>query len=779
MTNSKRLLLLKSLALFLPLGAYCIAMLLRNDTWSNLLSPLNAYLAAGILLFGYLRTNRAVKVSSTLLLYSLGCLVWALSDTLWAIVSFSGGNPENMPVLWVAYVLTNLVFLSALVVFARYQFQKWDLIQTALDISINGFLALMIFWILFFRKDVTLLVSFTKTDFTSVLSVATDILIDVSIYSWLLSIRKGSIPTFLRIISGGLLLYTYADIAYYYMSFNGIELPVDLTSFVYIAAMSVIAFGALWKTYKNSTVLELTALLNTGGNRRWMYLLLYPSVIMSFVFLGFVPIQLTPMDYTMLFVPILIYWTFCKYIQLSLDKEALLTRDKELLEQRVAEQLMELNFLANQDLLTALFNRRYFMECLEETLKNRRQSETLTLLLLDMDRFKTINDTYGHDVGDRILLDFSQRLLSWNSYGATLARLGGDEFAVMLVGKFSTQDIERYCNDILAFCTTPFAVGTNTLTLTLSIGVATAPENLCDGKTLLQNADIAMYQAKARGYNKFQVFTPMMSESLRKSTEIELLLKKTDPNTSFELFYQPQFSLPDKRLIGAEALLRWNTTEHGYVPPGIFIPIAEQSDYIHRLGHWVMGETIRQTIDWNNTYHLDLKVGFNISPKQLLDDNFAGVLSTTVAKSSLNTAWLDAELTESLMIQQGDNTDRIFTLFQDLGISVSIDDFGSGYSALGYLNKYPFDRIKIDKSLIDNMTARGLAGANVVRAAIDMAHASGIKTIAEGVETQEQLDILCGLGCDQVQGYLLGRPVPAEVFEQRFIQASLQLAENY
>ena len=311
----------------------------------------------------------------------------------------------------------------------------------------------------------------------------------------------------------------------------------------------------------------------------------------------------------------------------------------------------------------------------------------------------------------------------------------------------------------------------------MSVGIALASADVCDGKTLLQNADIAMYRAKSQGYNKYLVYDPIMSQDYKKAFEIEVLLKQTDAEKDFELFYQPQYALPGKELIGAEALIRWNNSEYGYIPPNVFIPIAEQIDYIFSIGKWVMRETIRQSIAWNTLYGLPLKIGFNISPKQFKEEGFVSLIKTLVRDSGVKPEWIDAEITESIMLSEGDNIDNAFSALHELGIAVSIDDFGSGYSALGYLNKYPFDRIKIDKSLVDNISQRCVSGANVVRAAINMAHASGIQTIAEGVETQDQLDVLIELGCDQVQGYLLGRPVPADVFEHMYIKSHCKEAK--
>ncbi len=770
MSNVKGNFIKKTAALAALLIAYCVVTLFRLDNCGNILSPINAFAAAGILCFSYLRSDRTVKVSVTLLLYALACVAWGIADTIWAILSFAGGAPEDSPVLWTLYVLPNCFFLASLIYFAKEQFRKWDLMQFSIDLIISGFMTIVLFWIVFLHQDITMLVTLLASDFTSVLSIITDILVCISVFSWFLSIRSGKIPIFMRIISFGLVLFALVDMLYYYLYISGLYFPNSLNDVLYILSLVIIAFGALWMTYKKSTVYDLAVVTNSGGRMRWVYLLVYPLFAVLFSMAGVGGVRVGFKELLAFAVPIFLYWASCKYIQVSLEKEALLKNHNKVLEQRVAEQVKELTFLANQDTLTTLFNRRYFMNCLDDTLKSMCASDLTALLIIDLDRFKTINDSYGHDVGDKVLIDLSYRMIEWNNYGATIARLGGDEFAFMFTGKYTKKDVEDYCAQIIDFCGQTVNIEDRSLNLTLSIGIALAEANICDGKALMQNADIAMHRAKSQGYNRYLFYDAFMTEDFRKTAEIEVLLQQIDVEKDFELFYQPQYSLPEKKLIGAEALIRWKNPEHGYIPPNVFIPIAEQFDYIFKIGKWVMQEAIKQSISWNNQYSVPLKIGFNISPKQFNDKGFIDLVKALFSGSDIKPAWIDAEITESVMINSNDNLDEVFTVFRELGISVSIDDFGSGYSALGYLNKYPFDRLKIDKSLIDNISPYDLGGTHVVRAAINMAHASGILTIAEGVEKQEQLDILVELGCDQVQGYLLGRPVPADVFEQRYIK---------
>lgn len=769
MILSKRFFRIIAIVLFGILFLYFAATLF-DSALCNIISVLGAYTAAGILLFSYLKSDRKVKVSITFLLYSIACFSWGIADTIWAIISFSGGNPENSSVLWVIYALTNCLLLAAMVLYAVCQFRKWDLVQSAIDVTISGFLTVVLFWIIFLNKNTTILNNLLVLDFTSILSIITDILICIGIFSWFISVRSGKIPAFIRIISFGLVLFALTDVTYYYMVLTDLYYPNSLIDYIYLFSLAVIAFGALWKTYKDSSVFELNVVTNIGKRIRWVYLLLYPLVMIIISYTGIVKVRLTIDDYASLFIPVLVYWALCKYVQVSIEKESVLKRNNELLEQRVAEQIKELSFLANQDILTRLYNRRYFMSCLDGTLKNKGSNDLTALIMIDLDRFKTINDSMGHDVGDMVLIDISNRLVQWNNNNAVIARLGGDEYAILLSGKYSKNDIEGYCNQIILACRRPIKIEGSLINITISIGISLTISEKCSGRELMQNAEIAMYRAKSQGYNKFLFYDLLMSDDFRKLVEIEVLLKQTDVEKDFEMFYQPQFQLPELKLIGAEGLIRWKNAEHGYIPPSLFIPIAEQTGHIHKIGKWVMQEVMKQAVVWNDHYSIPLKIGFNLSPKQLKDEGFINLFQELISENSVNPNWVDIEITESVMMNNEDDFVDKLSALRDMGFSVSIDDFGSGYSALGYLNKYQFDRVKIDKSLVDNISSHSLNGSNVVRAAVDMAHASGIKTIAEGIERQEQLDVLTKLGCDQIQGYLIGRPVPADIFEQRYLK---------
>ena len=770
MTKKAFFIITSILTLFLIL--YFIAEMTTAQLWSNILSPVNAFIASGILLISFIKSARKKMTRISLLSYAIACFIWSVSDVIWAVIDFTGRNPDLFSFLQITYFLSGFIILFSISMFAIKQFSKWNVIQLVIDVITIILLFCVFIWIVVLNKDTSLLKDMLQSDFTSIFSIITDLLICISILSWFLSVRAGKIPSYIRIISSGASLFALTDLTYYYTYFKELPTLESLIYFFYILSLSMIAFGALWTTCKDRDAFDISTLKNEGKRIRYIYLLAFPFLTVFLKLTDFIRSEVNIVDIVTYLILIALYMLLSRYVQLSTEYNRLLTSEKnnnKILEQRVAEQVEELTFLANQDTLTTLFNRRYFINCLDDGIHSKRENELLVVLLIDMDRFKTINDHFGHDVGDSVLLSLSNRLIEWNNYGATIARLGGDEFAIMFLGKHTLKDIEDFCSQIINICNKPIQCNGNELSVTISIGIALHSDDALDVNTIIKHADIAMYRAKSQGYNKYELYNAELYKGINDKTKIEILLSQADISKDFELFYQPQFSLPDKKLIGAEALLRWRTAEYSYIPPGIFIPVAEETNFIHKIGKWVLLKALSQAKSWNNTLPFPLKIGVNISPKQFNDIEFINSLKTLITGSHINAAWLDAEITENIMLGDGENIRTLFSLLKSSGISISIDDFGSGYSSLAYLTKYSFDRIKIDKSLIDNLSSFNDNGNNIVKAAISMAKSAGVLTIAEGVETHGQLDILTQLGCDQVQGYLLGRPVPVEVFEQRFL----------
>lgn len=753
--------------IFIPLVIALIFILFQNNVWSNVLLPINSFIAMGVLFFAYNKSK-----NRNLLLFSIASLAWGIGELLWAFLETCKIKPSENILASSIYFITNFLLFLTFIVYSYNHSNKWNIVQMYLDALIIGLLNLTLIWMVFFEKDSNIIQIMLESGIISVLSIVFDVLLSVAVISWLFSIRSGNIALHDKVIFSGILLFSFDDILFYYADFHNIYLSNSLIDFTYILSLQIIAFGVLLKTNSKESSVKCTYVTNVGNTNSWLYLFIFPIGSFIFEISDIIEVTVTPMDILILIVMIFLYRAASKYVQLSIQNERLLAKEKhmnELLEKRVAEQVTELSYLANRDPLTTLFNRRYFYSSIDQSIQSISPNETLALVLIDVDRFKKINDGFGHDAGDKVLIELSNRIIEWNRIGAILCRLGGDEFAIMMIGIYTRKNIQEYCNELIHCCYEPISIGDSVINMSVSVGIALYSEESNNRKTIMKHADIAMYRAKSQGYNKCQFYNALFSKNFDRKSKIELLLKNINVEKDFELYYQPQFSLLDMTLIGAEALIRWNHPRYGYIPPALFIPIAEEVNRINVIGKWVIRESLKQAMVWNQSYPNNIKIGFNVSVRQFVDDEFISFLKSSLVELNINSAWLDAELTESVMITDGNKVSKILKQMNQLGLTISIDDFGVGYSSLAYLNKYHFDRIKIDKSLVDQVSSDNASGINVVKAVISMAKAVGIKTIAEGVETQEQLDILSSLGCDEVQGYLLGKPVPSNIFEQNFL----------
>ncbi|MEL4106324.1 EAL domain-containing protein [Oscillospiraceae bacterium WX1] len=732
----------------------------------DLLSPIVAAVSGGILLMVYLLSDKKPVLSLAFIFLSVACFAWSVGDIGWAVLLRNGIDPSQNISVNIAYFVTNIMIVAAVLLFGFQQFHKWRSIRGVIESVTIGILSVLLIWIVFFGKEDAAIKIFTSDGIISAVSIVLDIFLVIEISTWLITAPHYKLPLFLKMIAIGVVLFCATDILYYYLVYKNLYQPNSFIDVLFIYPIALIALGSFHKLISKTSVKDLEGIEDDAGKSKWYFLMIFPVLAVAFEGLNMI-------DLLVFMGIIVLNHATVKYVHLAYENERLLNQEFCLnakLEKKIQEQLLELSVLANQDTVTKLYNRRYFSICLEEAIRLQHSSERIIVMQFDLDRFKTINDSYGHDVGDKVIIEISERLLNWNKYDAVLARMGGDEFAILLRGLYTRQQLAGLCRQIVEICSAPIFVDKQVIYVTISIGVSLLPDDAADATTLLKNSDMSMYRAKALGFNKYEFFDPKFKENLRMKNEVEALLRKANLQKDFELFFQPQFEMPEKKLIGAEALLRWNSSEHGYIPPSIFVPVAEEIDYINRIGKWVLRKAVEQVVEWNTHFGVQMKMGINISPKQLTEDDFFLTLKDIIASNDLKAAWIDAEITENLMIEENAKVKPIFDLFEELNISVSIDDFGSGYSSLGYLNKYRFDRIKIDKSLIDNLTVSGGSGLEVVKAIISMANAVGKVTIAEGVETAEQLSILTELGCRQVQGYLLGRPVPADEFRRRYLQ---------
>jgi diguanylate cyclase (GGDEF)-like protein len=426
-------------------------------------------------------------------------------------------------------------------------------------------------------------------------------------------------------------------------------------------------------------------------------------------------------------------------------------------EQRRSEA--QLTHLAHHDPLTGLANRTLLRKSLDDAVAHARRGEACAVLCLDLDHFKDVNDTLGHPIGDLLLQAVTGRIKAEVREVDTIARLGGDEFAVVLTGMRQPQDAAGLAQRLVDTLGAPFDLDGHHILVGASIGIAAVSADVLDPDQLLQNADMALYRAKANGRGGYSFFESEMNLHAQLRRTLQLDLRRALDAGEFELFYQPQVNIRTRRVGSLEALLRWRHPENGLVAPDRIIPMVEEIGLIVPLGEWVLKQACAAAVDWPGGE----KVSVNLSPVQFASARLVSVVTSALQSSGLDASRLELEITESVLMRDTEATLATLHRLKQLGVSIALDDFGTGYSSLSYLQRFPFDKVKIDKSFISSL-GRTVASAAIVRAVTDLCIALGMSTTAEGVETEEQYAALSVLGCTDVQGYLFSRPCPiAEV----------------
>ncbi len=417
--------------------------------------------------------------------------------------------------------------------------------------------------------------------------------------------------------------------------------------------------------------------------------------------------------------------------------------------------------LARHDQLTDLPNRVFFREELDKSLRRLRHGEKFAVLCLDLDRFKSVNDTLGHSIGDKLLKAVASRLAGCIDERDFVARLGGDEFAIVQANIGRPEDGSTLAGRIIERVGAPYDIDGQQLDIGVSIGLAIAPADGKNADQLLKNADLAMYRAKADGRGSYCFFEPEMDARIQARRALELDLRTALGSGQLQLYYQPLVNAKTGEVRCFEALLRWFHPRLGAVPPGEFVPLAEESGLIGPLGQWVLRAACAEAAKWPSQF----RVAVNLSPIQFKNLNLVKVILGALAASGLPASRLELEITESVLLEADPRTLAVLHELHALGIRIVMDDFGTGFSSLNYLRSFPFDKIKIDKSFIDDMSKGGDSIA-IVRAIVDLARALKIEVVAEGVETADQLDHLVAEGCTEMQGFYFSKPAPIESFEQ-------------
>lgn len=442
---------------------------------------------------------------------------------------------------------------------------------------------------------------------------------------------------------------------------------------------------------------------------------------------------------------------------------------RDITERKKAEE--EIRKLAYHDMLTGLPNRSLFYDRLQQALAQAgRNDRPLSLLFLDLDRFKDVNDTLGHDVGDQLLQAIAERLRGCIRQSDTVARLGGDEFVILLTSVKAARDSAIVAEKILESLSEPVDLGGQAIFTSTSIGVVMFPHDGENAETLLKHADMAMYGAKERGRNNFQFYSEQMNRNAYDRHLLEHRLRQAIEDERFQVYYQPQWDMQTRSLIGLEALVRWFDPEEGMISPACFIPVAEESGLIRPLGEWVLRTACAQVRAWHDEGFPQVRVGVNISGRQFRQPDLVVMIDRVLEETGLPARFLELELTESCLMEDAEATNRILAFLKVRGIELAIDDFGTGYSSLNYLKNFPIDRIKIDQSFVRDITTNS-DDAAIVETIIGMARSLDLDVIAEGVETAEQLKFLQSRGCQEMQGYFFARPMPVA-------EVSAYLADN-
>ena len=774
--SSKRMIALLSLALV----SYTAASILHQYLWADIAAPVFDFLAAGMVFQAiYSSQNKAYRINA--IFCGIALFLWAVADTLWLIFTHVLHiDPGSSLLIALFYFGTNVFLLAAVVKYAFTHLRKWDSVQLVLDGITFSVAILWLIWAVLYHKDPTSLRRFLEYSVINSLTISMDIFLLIIIGIWYLSLRKGKLLSFLRILIASLVLYSLADLFYYHLYAHGYYLPDSYLDICYLATLFGVTFAIrMYYSKFPSTFTDADPSNNIGNSHRGLILILFPFLIATLETIDAFDIIL----YTILIV---LHEFSSHYIQKAVGNQMLLSQEhvtNRQLEQLVSEQTKslqttntelqkrnaELQYINDHDSLTGLYNRKYFFAALESYMQQCSSNDKIVLSLWNINKLKSINDTYGYATGDKLLIWHAAQVQKQFADGGILARLGSDEFAFAMKGYFLEDDLLPIATRVIDACRQPLTIGEYVFSIMVSVGISLFPTCAKDAVTLVKNAGIAMQHAKENPEYQHIVRYIDIDETIRRKYLIANRLATDDYDQVFSLHFQPQFRIADRKLVGMEALLRWKSPDLGSISPAEFIPIAEAANLIIPMGNWVIEHAVHQIADWNQLYETDLRMGINISPKQLDQTGTLDILRDTMVRYRVKFRWIDIEITESVALDNDDSADKIKRYFKNNDISISIDDFGTGYSSLGYLKILSFDRLKIAKPLIDKITFDD-SSHKIVTSIILLAKSLGLQTISEGVETKEQFDLLLSLGCDQIQGFYLGEPLTAEMFEATFLK---------
>lgn len=732
------------------------------------------------LTLGILIIYNTVKTSEPISIW-LVIGIMLITSTLTDFVWFYNGyiHPLDGNFLLSVFAIPNFFILLISAIYFKNYYKKRNVLQLTLDFSFILFIVFFIIFELYLDPFITgsanieLLMA---SSFFLLVSGLTLILMSSMIFT--AKYEKLGLPYFLIIT--GIYIFSFVTLYFIYLYMRESYVYDGWLDVVYLLSISFFtlsyAFFKTGKTYE--TVVNYGEFSNFTSKKIlavFYFLMLLVLILLDILTIGpFVIVSLITIIY--LYANIQVHKARMSELELIQEKE-----NNQRLEEEVGKRTHELKdaydhlkYQASHDSLTGLYNRETFLKYTCQHIKKGNQP--FSILYMDLDRFKVINDIHGHTMGDRVLKKMADLFSAFIEDEITpiatsfIGRIGGDEFAI-LINTTDYDTLIHLAESIIDALKEPIIIDNFQFSLGISLGISRYPDDAKTVEELIRYADLAMYHAKeaTSSQSKYLFYTSHLIEHIERRNNIELLLRNADYDQQFSINYQPQFDIHSKNLIGMEALMRWEHPIYGYISPAEFIPIAEEIGLIIEISNWVFKKVFQQIYQWNTNYHQNLTVGINVSPLSLDYVDFLPSLDQWLIDYNVNPEWIDLEITEHSAMNFSILMDELFTTLSNRGFHVSIDDFGTGYSSLSYLKQFNVDRLKIAKELIDHIVTDPNERL-IVNAIIKMAEGLGLKTIAEGVETFEQLTILSSLHCHEIQGYVLGKPVSPSDFELLYLK---------
>ncbi len=755
---------------------YTTATMAGIDLIYNIFSPLTAL--ASIMLIGC-SMKRSGKYKVAAVFEMSGIIAWMIADLMLFTYTYILVDNELLTMISnQMYLMPNYLFGAGLTAYIVVDFRKQDVFRLLINaflIGVSAYVFIRKIYVYGFGID-----TYNGTFTYSALFYLIAVMYVIVMLMLILTSRGAFNHTRAGyLVFVALLVYNVFEMRYTYYTAGGLDPESIYIDIIYMACVCILGFAFADPTLqtameKSDRLMKEAEDIRKSMGAGWVYgLILLPLVAVIF-FLGI----LTENEFYILMISCLGYLIMWKTQQANELTQALLAKQKEennrlgewvdVQQQELKAANEQLEQVAYKDALTGLSNRKYGRVYLTQITTEEPKFE-FALATMDLNYFKSINDNYGLESGDKVLIKIAERLKSLENEKTHAFRVGGDEFSIVFRDYGSREELMHLVMTLKELMDAPIETDGQVFHLSMSIGVALYPQDADNAAQILKYADSARQSIKHRhSRTEFRFYDSELIGQVSRQRRLEVKLQAADCERDFQLYYQPQVDCATGKLIGMEALIRWIDTVDGFISPGEFIPMAEEMGLMGNIGAWVNRTAMRQIREWNEKYGTELVTGINVSPVQLRDPNFAEHFIEEMNAQKVPAKWLDVEITEGIALNSVIAGEDIIRKLKGAGLTFSVDDFGTGYASFNNMLDFTFDRIKIAKELIDNVESNHNAYV-VVKVIIQMAKGLNLQTIAEGVESKEQLDILRELECDQIQGYYFGRPLPPDQFEKKWL----------